>query len=187
MAIRAPGIRSGSRARRNVVAVLQLTAMVDMFTVLVVFLLQNYATTNQILPISETIALPTAEKVKTLKPSHTVVLSKGNVSLNSQPLGQLSQHTNSSQWVFKPLKSRMQELIKESQQGANNFLAAQIQRVISDKDIAELTKKAPFRVTIQADENQAFSEVKKLMFTLTEAGIKEMNFAVIKDSTEREN
>ena len=33
------GVRAG--AKRNVVAVLQLTAMVDMFTVLVVFLLQK--------------------------------------------------------------------------------------------------------------------------------------------------
>ena len=72
MPIHVPGKRARGRQKvvgrkRNVVAVLQLTAMVDMFTVLVVFLLQNYASTNQILPITDQIALPKAAAVKELK------------------------------------------------------------------------------------------------------------------------
>jgi hypothetical protein len=39
------------KGKRDVAAVLQLTAMVDMFTVLVVFLLQNYNVTGQVLYI----------------------------------------------------------------------------------------------------------------------------------------
>ena len=60
MAIFVPGKRSRKNSRavpakRSAVAVLQLTAMVDMFTVIVVFLLQSYATTDQILPLPEAV------------------------------------------------------------------------------------------------------------------------------------
>ena len=182
MPVYAPGLRQGKRlknTKRDVVAVLQLTAMVDMFTVLVVFLLQNYAVTDQILPVSEKIVLPKAEEVRELKPSHVVVLSEGRVILNTENLGALSEHTSDRQWIFNPLQERMTELIRKAKEGKSSFLSAQLARLTGDKK-DQTGKKAPLRVTIQADENTVFSDVKKVMFTLTSAGIEEMNFAVIK-------
>ena len=185
MPIYAPGIRKRGRhvqsAKRDVVAVLQLTAMVDMFTVLVVFLLQNYAVTNQILPISEKIALPQAKEVRELKPSHVVVISDGIISLNEDTLGSLSEQTSDTDWVFPPLKERMEELLRISREGGSNFLLAQFKRMSAKEEDEEgIIKSAPFRVTIQADENAKFLELKKIMYTLTDAGVREMNFAVIK-------
>lgn len=185
MPIYAPGIRAkkGSLSqslKRDVVAVLQLTAMVDMFTVLVVFLLQNYAVTNQILPISEEIALPQAKEVKTLKPSHVVILSQGVVTLNEHSLGDLAEQTSESEWVFPPLKQKMEELLELSRSGGSNFLLAQLKQIQKDSEDESLVKEAPFRVTIQADETTEFLDIKKIMYTLTSAGVREMNFAVIK-------
>ena len=184
MPIYAPGIRRKGRhvqsAKRDVVAVLQLTAMVDMFTVLVVFLLQNYAVTNQILPISEKIALPQAKEVRDLKPSYVVVISDGIVSLNEDVLGSLSEQTSDTEWVFPPLKEKMEELLQISQEGGSNFLLAQLKKMSGDQEDEGVIKQAPFRVTIQADENSKFLELKKVMYTLTSAGVREMNFAVIK-------
>ncbi len=58
MAIKRPGQRfryhnilKRRGSKRAVTAILSLTAMVDMFTVLVIFLLQNYNTTGEILYI----------------------------------------------------------------------------------------------------------------------------------------
>ena len=183
MPIYAPGIRKGhyvQNIKRDVVAVLQLTAMVDMFTVLVVFLLQNYASTDQILPIAEKIALPQAKEVKTLKPSHVVILSDGIVTLNEDVLGSLKDQTSDEQWVFPPLKRKITELLQIAQEGGSNFLLAQLKRVQEDPEDEGLIKEALFRVTIQADEKTNFLEIKKIMYTLTDAGVKEMNFAVIK-------
>ena len=183
MPIHAPGVRRGryvQSTKRDVVAVLQLTAMVDMFTVLVVFLLQNYAATDQILPISEKIALPQAKEVKSLKPSHVVILSDGMVTLNEDVLGALDEQTSKEQWVFPPLKEKMEELLRISESGGSNFLLAQLRRVQKDSGDESLVKNAPFRVTIQADEKTNFLDIKKIMYTLTDAGVKEMNFAVIR-------
>ena len=184
MPIYAPGIRRKGRhvqsAKRDIVAVLQLTAMVDMFTVLVVFLLQNYAVTNQILPISEKIALPQAKEVKELRPSHVVIISDGIVTLNEDVLGSLSEQTSETEWVFPPLQQKMEELLQISQEGGSNFLLAQLKKMNANQEDENVVKQAPFRVTIQADENAHFLEVKKIMYTLTSAGVREMNFAVIK-------
>ena len=186
MPIYAPGIRKGryvQSTKRDVVAVLQLTAMVDMFTVLVVFLLQNYAVTDQILPISEKIILPQAKAVKELRPSHVVILSGGKVTLNQDVLGNLQGEGSGEgkdNWVFAPLKEKVQELLKQAKDGGENFLIAQLRRMNLDDKDENFAKRTPFRVTIQADESAKFASVKKIMFTLTEAGVKEMNFAVIK-------
>ena len=184
MPIYVPGIRKGryvKSMKRDVVAVLQLTAMVDMFTVLVVFLLQNYAVTNQILPVSEKIELPKAEEVSDLKPSHVVILSDGVVTLNENALGPLSEGTSETDWVYLPLKEKMEELLDIAQKGGSNFLLAQLRQIQKDSDNDSVVKQAPFRVTIQADEETNFMDIKKIMYTLTEAGVKEMNFAVIKE------
>ena len=183
MPIYAPGIRRGryvQSMKRDVVAVLQLTAMVDMFTVLVVFLLQNYAVTNQILPISEKIELPQAKEVRELKPSHVVILSDGLVTLNEDVLGSLSEQTSQDQWVFPLLKKKMEELLENSRSGKGNFLLAQLKKVGQNLSDEALIREAPFRVTIQADEDTHFLDIKKIMYTLTDSGVREMNFAVIK-------
>ena len=184
MPIHAPGVRRGSKlhlVKRDVVAVLQLTAMVDLFTVLVVFLLQNYAVTDQILPLSDDLALPQAQAIKELKPSHVVIFSNGEITLNTENLGSLEEGTSSQKWVYTPLKERMIELIRTSQAGTDNFLLAQLKKIkeATNEEEEKITEKAPFRVTIQADENTEFVYIKRIMFTLAEAGIKEMNFAVI--------
>ncbi len=185
MAIYAPGIRRGrhvQNTKRDVVAVLQLTAMVDMFTVLVVFLLQNYAVTDQILPISEKIALPQATEVKALKPSYVVILSNGVVTLNQEVLGLLheGERGDDDKWVFAPLKKRVSELLRKASEGGSSFLISQLRRIQTDEQDEDFMRKTPFRVTIQADEAAKFASIKKIMYTLTEAGVREMNFAVIK-------
>ena len=160
MPIHVPGHRvkrRGSKpAKRNAVAVLQLTAMVDMFTVLVVFLLQNYASTNQILPISENIVLPKATSIEKLTPSFVVVLSKEKLSFNGEDIADFQSVKSQEEWVIEPLKI--------------------VPTAGSNADVMLL----PFeKLTLQADENIDFLTIKKVMYTLTEAGIKEINFAVI--------
>lgn len=178
MAIYVPGKRDrrGMRAggKRNVVAVLQLTAMVDMFTVLVVFLLQNYASTNQILPISDQIALPEATLVKELKPSFVVILSKQFLSFNEEKVSSFEEVKQSNNWMISPLfdivKKEIENIEQKNPQSVSN----------SDKD----TPSMQYKMTLQVDKEINFLPVKKVLYTLTQAGVKEINFAVIKVKAE---
>ena len=88
MPIKVPGHRDRhgrmGGGKRSAVAVLQVTAMVDMFTVLAVFLLQNYNTTGQVIQLNDEVELPQAEAVKQLKPSNVVVISEEDIKLNNE-------------------------------------------------------------------------------------------------------
>ena len=176
MPIHVPGVRNRRNklkaTKRNVVAVLQLTAMVDMFTVLVVFLLQNYASTNQILPISDHVVLPKATSTEQLNPSFIVVLSKEKLTFNGKDLAQFDEIKFSKDWMIPALRDSVAEAIelkkKEKKEG----------QVLTKK--AGASRIFPYeKMTLQADEDLDFLSIKKVMFTLTEAGIKEINFAVI--------
>ena len=175
MAIYVPGKRARGRqkvlgAKRNVVAVLQLTAMVDMFTVLVVFLLQNYASTNQILPISDQIALPQATAVKELKPSFVVVLSQDFLSFNEEKVSNLQAVKKSKDWLIpsllQPVKEAIENLNQKQNQGRIQVDGAQTP--------------VQYKMTLQADKDIDFLSVKKVLYTLTQAGVQEINFAVVK-------
>lgn len=193
MAIFVPGKRSRKghveTKKRSAVAVLQLTAMVDMFTVLVVFLLQNYATTNQILPLPEAVELPQAKTVKELKPSNVVVLTEKDVQLNSTKVADFTEVKEAEDWLIVSLETELKKLIEEGEK-AKQRLGNQIQDAVTEAREGEKPEDEvdEFRkITIQADSKVDFLTVKKIMYTVTEAGIYEINFAVIKKPEEIES
>ena len=190
MAIRVPGKRARrghvQSTKRSAVAVLQLTAMVDMFTVLVVFLLQNYATTDQILPMPEAVELPQAKTVKELAPSNVVVITEQNVLVNETKVATFALVKESKDWMIVEVEKAVKNLIEEGEEEKLR-LGAQIQKAVSEaregespEDLVDEFRK----ITIQADSKIDFLTVKKIMYTVTEAGIYEINFAVVKTPEE---
>lgn len=180
MAIYVPGKRSRNGRRigntkRNVVAALQLTAMVDMFTVLVVFLLQNYASTNQILPIVEQIELPQASSVKELKPSLVVALSTKDLSFNEKKIITFQEVQKIDYMsVISPLLEVVQTTIEKVKKDNG----------LDDGKKTEEEVAPYYRVTLQVDKEVDFLSVKKVLYTLTEAGVQSVNFAVVKVKSE---
>ncbi|MEO0337450.1 MAG: biopolymer transporter ExbD [Pseudomonadota bacterium] len=190
MAIKVPGIRARrgrvQPQKRSAVAVLQLTAMVDMFTVLVVFLLQNYATTDQILPMPEAVELPQAQSVKELAPSNVVVITEETVLVNEDKVASFSMVKESKDWLIVEVEKAVKKLIEEGEEEKLR-LGNQIQKAVSEARDGEAPEDLvdEFRkITIQADSKIDFLTVKKIMYTVTEAGIYEINFAVVKKPEE---
>ena len=190
MPIHIPGSRDarGRRrqvAKRNVVAVLSLTAMVDLFTVLAVFLLQNYASTGEVIHIPERVQLPDAIETTEIKPSTIVSISNRELRLNDAVISDFRSIKNQTDWVIKKLKVAVEDIIAQGQQEKEQERASienKIRSVMVD-DSEEPESVDVFRkVTIQADKEIDFLTIKKVMYTLTEAGVYEINFAVIKKS-----
>lgn len=187
MPIHIPGIRgrknkSKKPRKRSAVAVLQLTAMVDMFTVLTVFLLQNYATTGEIINIPKEVKLPDASAVKTLKPSNVVVVSRESIMLNNTVVAPFRTVREQEDWMINPLKEMIELAIREGE-GQTQSLTNRISKAVTEaKNGGAKPEGVPeFRkMTIQADKDVDFLTIKKVMYTLTESGIFEINFAVIK-------
>src|SRR3954466_8554232 len=107
MPIHVPGKRNRKGriggGKRSAVVALNMTAMVDMFTVMCVFLLQNYATTNQVLPMPEKVPLPAAHEVKELKPSNVVIIARDGILLNNVKVADFRLVKEQEDWMIKPL------------------------------------------------------------------------------------
>lgn len=189
MPIHAPGERyrynkylRRKKGKRDVVAILSLTAMVDLFTVLVVFLLQNYNTTGQVLYIPKEVILPKAEKIKELKPAVVVTISNKEILLDKNVVITFNQLKNQDEWMIQPLFKGLTEGLKKAREEYELSLQKKLQTAVeaargeSEKDSAPWNK-----VTIQADKGIDFLTVKKVMYTVTEAGAGEINFAVNKN------
>lgn len=190
MAIYPPGIRDRhnrlkSSKGRSVVAMLSLTAMVDMFTVLVIFLLQNYDATGAAIEVDDAVELPQASEVKELKPAHVVVVSKQSIMLDKFAVANFNDVREQEDWMINPLYNRLTEAFKQAAEKRKMLGLEQIKEAV-DKTKPDQNASKPEddrRITVQADKSVDFLTIKKVMWTLTEAGASEINFAVLKNDT----
>lgn len=188
MAIFRPGERhryhnilSKKKGKRDVTALLSLTAMVDMFTVLVIFLLQNYNTTGEILYIPKEVVLPKASAVRELKPAHVVTISAKEILLDKDVVATFEDVKGTEDWLILKLKDNLAAALVKSRAEQESKLQNKIRNVVeTTRGEAEEDANAWNKVTIQADKGVDFLTVKKVLYTVTEAGAGEINFAVTK-------
>lgn len=209
MAIYKPGqkfrshfLLSRNTGKRGLVAVLNITAMVDMFTVLVIFLLQNYSATGEIIYIPKEVKLPKAEKIKELKPAVVVTISSKEVLVDRTSVITYDALKASQDWMVKPIfdpvkkgiadaKAKFEARIQNTFKKAVDQSQAQQGQPPPNAKPKEPEDLEPWnKITVQADKGIDFLSVKKIMFTVTEAmkgnGSKipgEINFAVMKDTS----
>ncbi len=189
MAIYVPGRRNrhnrplSGKGGRKIVAMLSLTAMVDMFTVLAVFLLQNYQTTGDVIELSDEVVLPKAAKVRELKPATVVVISKGKVMVDKVQVATLEEVRQFEEVTVVPsLQARVQDAFRVLEEKNRVAGLSQIRTAVAQGRGQEPANPEDFRrVTVQADKVIDAGTVKKVMYTLTEAGASEINFAVLRD------
>lgn len=186
MAIYTPGVKfrnskilSKKGGKRNVVAVLSLTAMVDMFTVLVVFLLQNYGADQPVIFVPKGVTLPTAESTRELKPSLVVTITVDDILLEKTPLMRTADLKAQEDWN-SPL---MQEPLKAALLGAKekyeSTLRNQLQKALNNTKVEEPSWG---NITVQADKGVDVLTVKKVLFNLIESGAAKVNFAVTRET-----
>jgi len=191
MAIYRPGQRfryskllSRASNKRGVVVTLSLTAMVDMFTVLVIFLLQNYNATGEVLFLPKEVSLPKAEKVKELKPAVVVTVSNQSIFVDKKPVVSYEDVHLNPDWMIEPVKIEVQKMIELARTKFESKLNSRLQKVMRSGDIELKPNEIPDwkKVTVQADKGIDFKTIKKVLYTVTEAGAGEINFAVTKES-----
>lgn len=74
--------------KRNIVADLLLTALIDAFSILVIFLLMSFSSTGDMLFISKGQELPKASRADVLERNPVVKLEEGKIYLESKELTQ---------------------------------------------------------------------------------------------------
>ena len=148
------------RRRKRTASKLDLTPLMDVFTVLVFFLMVNSAT-SETLQQPRQIILP--ESVVEAKPRETVVIfvGKEEVLVQGVPVARISDIQASESAQVGSISGRLAEL-SESVIG------------LSTKTIAESQE-----VTVLADKSIPFSVLKKIMATCTGQGYTRVSLAVV--------
>jgi biopolymer transport protein ExbD len=190
MPIHVPGKRNRkgklAATKRSTVASLSLTAMVDMFTVLTIFLLQNYKETGEVIQLRNDVTLPQATQIRELEPANVVIVSKDMILVNENQVIPLKNVEMQSQWLIYPLYQMVRSAIAADEKAYQANLRNQLKEVVAEVRQKNVKKKDFRQVTLQADKDTDFITIKKIMYTLTEAGASEINFAVLTVSNKLE-
>jgi len=153
-------------ARNRASAVkINLTSLMDVFTILVFFLLVNSATT-EVLETPKQITLPAS--VVEQKPRETVVIfvSPEEVTVQGESVVRVSDILEMSGQDIAPIGDRLSKL-------SENIIGLRTQIVAESQEI-----------TILADRSVPFSVIKKVMSTCTSRGFARISLAVLQKTPE---
>ncbi len=148
-----------------IVPKMNLTSLMDVFTILVFFLLVNSATT-EVLETPQNITLPAS--VIEDRPRETVVIfvSPNEVIVQGESVVQTAAILGSDTQNIRPIAVRLAEL-------AENVIGLSTQTIADSKE-----------VTILADRSIPFSVVKRIMSTCTIEGYVRISLAVLQKAPE---
>lgn len=154
--------KHGMGGKKSTYAELNLTSMVDMLTILVVFLLQTFSASGELLTVSKNITLPEAINYRDLEQAPIIAISRDTVTLNGDPKADSQElaKAESIDWKIPQLHDDLVVL-------KNNFKLLHP----NPEDFKGL-------VIVQADKQVDFKVIKKVMYTCAVAGYANVNFAV---------
>lgn len=183
MSIKAPGSRFGSSVhmrglhigkggkRKALGFYLNLTPMIDMFTILVVFLLITFSASGEILMSSAEIQLPAAYSNRPLERVPTIAISANSIVFEGEEVVKTAAVTE--KLVVDQKIPELAKRLKESQEA--------YRRNHQDPADPELRKKwieEAKQIIIQADRKVPFEVIRLVMTTAAIESYSAINFAI---------
>ena len=164
MSRRARRMEQHHKRKRGALGI-NLVSLMDIFTILVFFLLVN-SSDGEVLPTAKSVALP--ESVSEEQPRQTVVImiNPENVLIYGEVVAPVDAVIKSKGATFAPLKTAL-----------TAELAKAMEKQSGDKP-------AKVEATIMGDKTIPFSLLKKVMATCTEAGFHRVSLAVLQKPLE---
>ena len=176
MAIKVPGKRFGKRlehskvfghgghGRKAMFADLLITPLVDMFVIIVLFLIANFSATGELIQQSKDVQLPEAAHVQEIQADPVVMVTMNEVFCDGQSIGRVEDFTRDEYLNIPALEEKMRDMKKRFEdlhsmvQGAEEFKG---------------------NINIQAHKEVQFKIIKRVMFSCASAGYGNINFAVL--------
>lgn len=151
---------------------LNITSMMDMFTIVLVFLLKNFEAEGNLLTQADNLKLPTSVSKKTVKEiSLTVVVDNEQVLVDSKPIASTADVLASETVLINPIKEEFDKLREVELKAA----------LLAGKDSDE---EEGGKVIIQIDKNIPYDVMYKVMATAGASGYSNISFAVIRKLAE---
>ena len=184
MPIEVPGKRYGKRLRHSKVfghgahgkkqtyADLLITPLVDMFVIIVLFLIANFSASGDILNQTKDIQLPTASHVKELEMQPVVMVSATQILIDGTLVGRVEDLTRGDVLNIVELEDQLR--IKKKSYEDLHAMAGDSQTFKGD-------------INIQAHKELPFKIIKRVMFSCTSAGYSNINFATLQGGDKKAN
>ena len=160
------GKMHGSHRTTNVD--LNVVPMVDMMTTLVIFLLQQFSATGEVLYMQRDIKLPDAHHGQTIEIAPVVAISASQVVISGQKVAQVSDVEKDPSQIIAPLVEKLRDEKKRY-----DFIHQ------NDRDREKNWKG---EVNVQADVKIPFRILRRVMASAAEAGYGNVNFAAMEES-----
>ncbi|WNG40724.1 biopolymer transporter ExbD [Archangium violaceum] len=178
MPIKAPGKRYGKRLQHSKVfghgahhgkhggnADVLITPLVDMFVIIVLFLIANFSATGEVLMMTKDIQLPEASNVKEVEMHPVVMVSGEEVSISGTVVGRVQDLVKEEYLNIPALEEKLRDMKKQFED-----LHAMAQ---------DTTNTFKGDVNIQAHKDVEFAIIKRVMFSCASAGYNNINFATL--------
>lgn len=158
-----------AKGRKPSDSALQLTSMVDMFTLLVIFLLANFSATGEVLFMSKDIQLPTATHGTEIERAPVVSITNQFIGLEGQRVVDADQIAHDEVLNIQQLEDSLRDLKKR------------------EEFVHQLDKEHQFdgKINIQADKKTQFKIIKRVMYSCAMAGYGNINFAVLQGKQDK--
>lgn len=150
--------RSGDKKAR-----LNLTSMIDMFTILVVFLLKSYSAEGQLVTVSEALTLPKATSEQKVEMKLEIVINREAVVVDGDPVVQVNQQLLATGGPIPSLVTRLNDHMEYTRQMKGT--------ITEDEQ----------KINIQGDVAIPAILVQRVMASCSEAGYSLQNLEVIKE------
>lgn len=153
----------GAHGRKGGFADLLITPLVDMFVIIVIFLLQNFSATGDILFMSKEITLPDANNGKEIDRAPVVQISNETIMLEGEQITLVADIGRDEYWNIPALEEKLRDLKKRYE-------------FIHSSDPSGGFKGD---INIQAHKEVQFKAIKRVMYSANQAGYFNINFAVM--------
>ncbi len=140
-----------------------LTSMMDMFTIILVFLLKSYSTEGSLIHPSELLTLPSSSVEKSAEVGLDLIVSKESIVVNHEKVEDVQLILNQNSLIIGNLFNRLRVYANE---------AKRMEEQVGTKFTG--------KVTIQADKDIPYKVLVKVMATCGKADYPNMRLVVYK-------
>jgi biopolymer transport protein ExbD len=140
---------------------LNLTSMMDMFTIILLFLLKTYSTEGQLIHPSESLELPKSTVERSPEVALDVVVSKDQIVVNDKTVVSMSEVRAQQGFLIPRLQQELRYYAEEARKMEQNFGI-----------------KFSGKVTIQGDKRLPYRDLVKVMYTCGHADYPNMRLVV---------
>ena len=152
--------RGIGKRKKDINSDLNLVPMIDIFVLLVIFLIQQFSADGDLLFMTDRIKMPEAANYDQLMRAPVIQISPDDIALEGQMIARISDIEGQELWNIP----KLEEVLRDQK-----------------KAFETLNTSEEFKgdINIQADVNVPFKVLKKVMYSANQAGYFNINFAVI--------